>query len=124
MFFDIGPFEIVTLLIVAVVLVGPDKLPSMVSTAVRSLRKLREFSQSTHDSIRSELPPEIRDLTPGDLSPRTLVSRLLTAEDLNPSDETAAMGSDTGGNAAVDTQKLPKSPAGSGPNATPPGHHR
>jgi sec-independent protein translocase protein TatB len=51
MFSDIGPLEVVTLIVLAVILVGPDKLPKMVSDTVRSLRKLREFSQSAQASI-------------------------------------------------------------------------
>ncbi|WP_328623942.1 twin-arginine translocase TatA/TatE family subunit [Streptomyces sp. NBC_00353] len=124
MFFDIGPLEVVTLMVLAVILVGPDKLPSMVSATVRNLRKFQEFSQSTQESIRSELPAELRDLTPRDLSPRSLVSHLLTAEDLNPSDEAPAVSSDAAGGAEAGTQKLSKSSAGSGQSSTTPSPHR
>ncbi|MGW3248691.1 sec-independent translocase [Streptomyces sp. NPDC001070] len=83
MFSDIGPLEVVTLIVLAVILVGPDKLPKMVSDAVRTLRRIRELAQSAQAGIRSELPPELQDLTFEDLSPRALVARHLpSAESL------------------------------------------
>ncbi|MET8331428.1 hypothetical protein [Streptomyces sp. NPDC005181] len=72
MFADIGPLEVVTLIVLAVILVGPDKLPKMVSDTVRTLRKVRELSQSTQASIRDELPPELQNLTLEDLNPKAL----------------------------------------------------
>ncbi|MGW3248880.1 Sec-independent protein translocase subunit TatB [Streptomyces sp. NPDC001070] len=83
MFFDIGPLEVVTLIVLAVVLVGPDKLPKMVSDTVRTLRKVRELSQSAQAGIRSELPAEFQDLALEDLNPKTLVAKTLGAENLD-----------------------------------------
>ncbi|MFD8076213.1 Sec-independent protein translocase TatB [Streptomyces sp. NPDC059718] len=83
MFSDIGPLEVVTLIVLAVILVGPDKLPKMVSDTVRTLRRIRELSQSAQVAIRSELPPELQDLTSGDLNPKALLTKHLpTAESL------------------------------------------
>ncbi|MER5600948.1 Sec-independent protein translocase subunit TatB [Streptomyces sp. NPDC002265] len=90
MLFDIGPLEVATLMVLAVVLVGPDKLPKMVSDIARILRKVREVSRSAQASIRSELPPELADLALEDLNPRTLVAKnLLGGEDLNPAESAA-----------------------------------
>ncbi|MFJ5219991.1 Sec-independent protein translocase subunit TatB [Streptomyces sp. NPDC088354] len=84
MFFDIGPLEFVTLIVLAIILIGPDKLPKMVSDATRALRRIRELSQSAQASIRSELPPELQDLRIEDLNPKTLVRKnLLTVEALD-----------------------------------------
>ncbi|MGW9028340.1 Sec-independent protein translocase subunit TatB [Streptomyces sp. NPDC055722] len=83
MFFDIGPLELVTLFVLAVILGGPEKLPSMVSSAARTLHKFREFSQSAQAGIRNELPPELQDMALEDLDPKVLVRKhLLSAEDL------------------------------------------
>ncbi|MFF7209764.1 twin-arginine translocase TatA/TatE family subunit [Streptomyces sp. NPDC008238] len=70
MFSDIGPPEVLTLLVVAVVLVGPDKLPGLVSDTVRALRGLRELAQGARAGLRDELPQELRDLDLTDLDPR------------------------------------------------------
>ncbi|MFJ4847304.1 MULTISPECIES: Sec-independent protein translocase subunit TatB [unclassified Streptomyces] len=84
MFFDIGPLEFVTLIVLAIILIGPDKLPKMVSDATRTLRRIRELSQSAQVSIRSELPPELQDLRIEDLNPKTLIHKnLLAAEALD-----------------------------------------
>ncbi|MFD3492570.1 Sec-independent protein translocase subunit TatB [Streptomyces sp. NPDC058690] len=93
MFSDIGPLEFVTLLVLAVILVGPDKLPKMVSDTVRTLRKLREFSQSAQASIRDELPAGLKDLNLEDLNPKTFVAKnLLDGQSLGLGDLTAHFG--------------------------------
>jgi sec-independent protein translocase protein TatB len=84
MFSDIGPLEVVTLIVLALILVGPDKLPKMVSDTARTLRKLRELSQSAQASIRDQLPSELQDLNLEDLNPKALVAKNLpSAESLN-----------------------------------------
>jgi sec-independent protein translocase protein TatB len=86
MFSDIGPLEVVTLVVLAVILVGPEKLPKMVSDTVRAVRKLREFAHSAQEGIRSELPAELQDLTFEDLNPKAFVTKNLLGDqglDLN-----------------------------------------
>ncbi|MDX3235989.1 hypothetical protein PV392_09885 [Streptomyces sp. ME03-5709C] len=61
MFSDIGPLEVLTLLVVAVVLVGPERLPGLVSDTVRTLRGLRELAQGARASLRDELAPGLTD---------------------------------------------------------------
>ncbi|MFB6710013.1 Sec-independent protein translocase TatB [Streptomyces sp. NPDC056333] len=93
MFSDIGPLEVVTLIVLAVILVGPDKLPKMVSDTVRILRKLREFSQSAQASVRDELPAELKDLNLDDLNPKTFMAKnLLGDQSLGLGDLTADLG--------------------------------
>ncbi|MEU8836396.1 Sec-independent protein translocase TatB [Streptomyces sp900116325] len=93
MFSDIGPLEVVTLIVLAVILVGPDKLPKMVSDTVRILRKLREFSQSAQASIRDELPAELKDLNLDDLNPKAFMAKnLLGDQSLGLGDLTADLG--------------------------------
>ncbi|MFV5992918.1 sec-independent translocase [Streptomyces sp. NPDC056231] len=75
MFFDMGPLEVVTLAILAVLLFGPDKLPEIIQNVVGFLRKVREFSDSAKEEIRSELGPEFRDFEFEDLHPKTFVRK-------------------------------------------------
>ncbi|WP_328727394.1 Sec-independent protein translocase protein TatB [Streptomyces sp. NBC_00259] len=82
MFFDIGPLEILTIFVIAIVVLGPDKLPKAISETSALLRKVRSFSDSAQNEIRQELGPEFSDLQPGDFHPRALAQQALSrAED-------------------------------------------
>lgn len=78
MFFDMGPMEIVALVVLAVLVFGPDKLPKLISDAMAMLRKVREFSDSAKADIRKELGPEYEDFEFEDLHPKNFVRKQLT----------------------------------------------
>ncbi|MEU8700037.1 sec-independent translocase [Streptomyces sp. NPDC048680] len=75
MFSDVGPLEVVTLVILAVLLFGPDKLPGLIQNVSAFIRKYREFSENAQQEIRSELGPEFQDFDFEDLNPRTFVRK-------------------------------------------------
>ncbi|MFR0358073.1 sec-independent translocase [Streptomyces sediminimaris] len=82
MFNDIGPLELVTLVVLAVLVFGPDKLPKVIQDVMRTIRKIREFSESAKQDIRSELGPEFKDFELEDLNPRTFIRKQLDSDDL------------------------------------------
>ncbi|MBY8341343.1 sec-independent translocase [Streptomyces spinosirectus] len=82
MFNDIGPLELVTLVVLAVLVFGPDKLPKVIQDVTRTIRKIREFSESAKDDIRQELGPEFKDFDFEDLNPRTFIRKQLDNDDL------------------------------------------
>lgn len=83
MFFDIGSLEFITLIVLAVLVFGPEKLPQLIQDAARFLRKVREFSDGAKRDIRSELGPEFRDFEFEDLNPRRFARKhLLDNDDL------------------------------------------
>ncbi len=83
MFSDIGALELVTLIVLAVLVFGPDKLPKVVQDVSRFIRKVREFSDSAKEDIRSELGPEFKDFEFEDLNPKTFIRKQLDGnEDL------------------------------------------
>ncbi|MDR3036121.1 MAG: Sec-independent protein translocase subunit TatB [Kitasatospora sp.] len=83
MFSDIGPLELVTIVILAVLVFGPDKLPKVIQDAARFIRKIREFSDSAKEDIRRELGPEFKDFEFEDLNPKNFAKKhLLDNEDL------------------------------------------
>ncbi|MGI5142974.1 MULTISPECIES: sec-independent translocase [unclassified Streptomyces] len=83
MFTDVGPLELITLVVLAVLLFGPDKLPEFIQNVTRVLRKVREFSEDTKQEIRSELGPEFKDFEFEDLHPKTFVRKhVLERDDL------------------------------------------
>jgi sec-independent protein translocase protein TatB len=73
--FDVGIPEIMVIIVVAVVVFGPDRLPEFARQAGRFLRQLRAFTQSARDDIRAELGPEFADFELSDLDPRRAVRR-------------------------------------------------
>ena len=81
MFFDIGSLEFITLIVLAILVFGPEKLPKMIQDAARVLRKIREFSDSAKRDIREELGPEFKDFEFEDLNPRTFAKKHLLDKD-------------------------------------------
>ena len=81
MFFDIGPLELVALVVLAVLVFGPDKLPKVIQDTMAFIRKVREFSDSAKEDIRRELGPEFKDFEFEDLNPKTFIKKNLMSGD-------------------------------------------
>jgi sec-independent protein translocase protein TatB len=81
-FNDIGPLELVTLVVLAVLVFGPEKLPKMIQDVTRTIRKIREFSESAKADIREELGPEFKDFEFEDLNPKTFLRKQLDNDEL------------------------------------------
>jgi sec-independent protein translocase protein TatB len=81
-FNDIGPLELITLVVLAVLVFGPDKLPKVIQDVMRTVRKIREFSESAKQDIRSELGPEFKDFEFEDLNPKTFIRKQLDNDEL------------------------------------------
>ncbi|MDR1999138.1 MAG: twin-arginine translocase TatA/TatE family subunit [Frankiaceae bacterium] len=56
--FNVGPQEMLVLLLVGVIVFGPDKLPAIARQAAQLVRALRELSDNARKQI-SELSPEL-----------------------------------------------------------------
>ncbi|MGY1999359.1 sec-independent translocase [Streptomyces rochei] len=82
MFNDIGALELVTLVVLAVLVFGPDKLPKVIQDVSRTIRKIREFSDSAKQDIRQELGPEFKDFEFEDLNPKTFIRKQLDNDEL------------------------------------------
>jgi sec-independent protein translocase protein TatB len=80
-FFDIGPLELVAIVVLAVLVFGPDKLPKVIQDAMAFIRKVREFSDSAKEDIRRELGPEFKDFEFEDLNPKTFIRKNLMSDD-------------------------------------------
>ena len=77
MFFDIGPLELVALAVIALLVVGPDKLPRYAADAARVVRQVRRMASDAKTEVSRELGPELRDISMADLNPRSLVRKHL-----------------------------------------------
>jgi sec-independent protein translocase protein TatB len=75
--FGIGLPELMVIIVVAVVVFGPDRLPEFARQAGRLIRQVRKFTNAARDDIRSELGPEFADFEITDLDPRRAVRKYL-----------------------------------------------
>jgi sec-independent protein translocase protein TatB len=70
-FFDIGPLELVALAVIALLVLGPDKLPRYAADAARVLRQVRRMASDAKAEVSRELGPELQDISMADLNPRS-----------------------------------------------------
>lgn len=78
--FDVGLGEAALLLVLALVIFGPDQLPKVASQAGRALRQLRAMANNAKEDLREGLGPEFTDFDVADLSPRRFVQKHLLEE--------------------------------------------
>lgn len=78
--FDVGAPEFLLLVVIAIVLFGPEKLPEFARKAARVIRYLRTMAGSAQDQLSKELGTEFADLDVRDLNPRTFVQKHLLDE--------------------------------------------
>jgi sec-independent protein translocase protein TatB len=60
--FNVGPLELMILAFVALIVIGPEKLPGHARDAAIMLRNLREMATGARSQIREELGPELSGL--------------------------------------------------------------
>jgi sec-independent protein translocase protein TatB len=78
--FDLSLTKIAVLLVIAVVIFGPDQLPRVASQAARTLRDLRRMAEGARRDLQEGLGPEFGDFDIADLNPRTFVRKHLLDE--------------------------------------------
>ena len=61
--FGVGPWELMLVIVIAFVVLGPEKIPSIMRTIGRTVRQLRQMSQQ----LTSEFGDEIKEVT-GDIT--------------------------------------------------------
>jgi sec-independent protein translocase protein TatB len=72
---DINAPEFVLLLVIAVILFGPERLPDLARKAARLVRYLRTAAGSAQQHLTQELGPEFENLDLRDLNPKTFVQK-------------------------------------------------
>ena len=73
--FDIGLGEFVVLAVLALLVLGPEKLPKFAADAARMLRQVRRMANNAREDVRRELGPELQDISLQDLNPRTALRK-------------------------------------------------
>ncbi len=54
--FNIGPLELGVLVLIGLLVVGPDKLPGIIKDAVRTLRTVREMANGARSQLKNSGP--------------------------------------------------------------------
>ena len=72
---DVGLAEIAVILVVAMIALGPDRLPDVARQAAKFLHKARIMAHNARDELRTELGPDYADLELRDLDPRSIVRK-------------------------------------------------
>lgn len=78
MFFDFGAGEIIGLAVLAMILIGPDKLPTFAVDAAKFIKKIRVMATNATNDLKENLGPGFEDLKPTDLNPKTFIQKQLS----------------------------------------------
>ena len=79
------------LAVLALILVGPDRLPHVAAEAAKMLKKVRAMSQTSTAELRENLGPGFEDLQVSDLNPKKFIQKHLNEamDGVNPAAEIA-----------------------------------
>lgn len=86
MFQNLGFGEVGVILLLALFVFGPDRLPGLAKDAGRTLRQVRTYLRGVTADIRTELGPEMGDLDLASLHPKTFMKNLWEDDDEDESD--------------------------------------
>ena len=82
MFFGISGSEFLVIVLVAVIVVGPHRLPEYTRKLTRMVRRLRVFLDNARSQIAEEVGPEMADLDLSSLDPRQYDPRKIVRDAL------------------------------------------
>lgn len=75
--FDLSPFKLVVLAVIALIVFGPHELPKIAAQVGRALRDLRRIAEGAKADLREGLGPEYENFDFQDLNPRRFVQKHL-----------------------------------------------
>ena len=78
MFLDFGAGELVGLAILAMILIGPERLPNMAVDAAKFVKRIREMASKATEELKDNLGPGFEDLKPTDLNPKSFIKKQLS----------------------------------------------
>ena len=87
MFFDFGAGELIGLAILAMILIGPERLPNFAVDAAKFVKRIREMASKATEELKENLGPGFEDLKPTDLNPKSFIKKQLSSvldEDESP----------------------------------------
>lgn len=100
MFNQLGWQELAVILVLTLVVIGPERLPTVAAQAGRQLHQIRQWLKSMSAELKSELGPEFQDVDITSLNPKTFVKKHLL-EDLDEDADLASMFTKSGSKASL-----------------------
>jgi sec-independent protein translocase protein TatB len=114
-FFGVGPLELVVILVVALIFVGPERLPRLAADIARTIRDIRRYTGSIAAEF-SQVLEEIEKETEDDRTQWKEIGEGLTGAAKSVSDAVRAARDEAEGARVVQSPKAPPAP----PEATEP----
>ncbi|MFC6081400.1 sec-independent translocase [Sphaerisporangium aureirubrum] len=78
--FGLGWAEVLALVVIALLVLGPEKLPQAAAQAGRALRQLRQMANNARTDLQDNLGPEFANFDPTDLHPKNFVRKHLLSD--------------------------------------------
>ena len=73
--FGIEGGELIAIAVVALLVLGPDKLPKFAADAARFVRQMRQMATTARADVRRELGPELQGISLKDLNPKSALRK-------------------------------------------------
>ena len=88
-FFGINESELLIIILLAVVILGPERLPEYAAKLARGVRSLRAYAEGARTQLQEELGPDFKEVDwaaydPRQYDPRRIVREALSDVDLDP----------------------------------------
>lgn len=80
---DIGPTELLALVVAAVIIFGPERLPQFARKAAHLVRYVRTMAGNAQNQLKKELGPGFEDVDFRDLDPKSFIKKHLL-DDVEP----------------------------------------
>ncbi len=88
--FDINGWEVIVLAMVAVVVLGPERLPVYAAKLGRGVRQLRTLAEGARTQLKEQLGPDFDDVNWRQYDPRQYDPRKIVREALSDTDPSPA----------------------------------
>jgi len=119
--FGINGGELIVLLVVALVILGPERLPHYAEQLAQLVKSVRRFAKGAQAQMREELGPEFDDIDWQKLDPRQYDPRRIVRDALSDvwEDEPKKPGATASGAASTGTKGVDLGKKSSAPARTP-----